>query len=42
MQEIMICLDKSLKLIDCVVGDEECTNDVAVYYEPLNPFDIFA
>jgi hypothetical protein len=34
----MICLDKSLKIIDCAEKDEECSSDAPVYYEPLNPF----
>ncbi|CAB4004385.1 ribonuclease Oy [Paramuricea clavata] len=38
VQEIMICMDKKLNLIDCKEEDEECTNDASVFYEPLNPW----
>ncbi|XP_028409894.1 ribonuclease Oy-like [Dendronephthya gigantea] len=38
VEEIMICLDKKFNVIDCEEADEECTNDVPVYYHPLNPF----
>ncbi|XP_046848755.1 ribonuclease Oy-like [Xenia sp. Carnegie-2017] len=38
VEEVRICFDKQLNLIDCKTGDEECTNNVPIYYEPLNPY----
>lgn len=40
VEEVMICLDakKLTQLIDCPSHDEDCNEDVPLYYEPINPF----
>lgn len=37
IQEVMICLDKQLKLIDCAESDENCSDNLPINYEPIIP-----
>jgi len=32
----VVCLDKSLQLIDCPYCEQECYDNDEVYYQPMN------